>query len=99
MGALRIPSDSQPLFFSLKMYLFLAVLGLGCYAQAFSGCASRGYSLVAMCGLLIAVVSLVAAGSGGFSSYCSWAPEHGLNTCGVMGLAAPWLVGSPLTRD
>ena len=57
-------------FFFLKMCLFLAVLGLGCCTRA-SLVASRGYCLVAMCGLLVVVVSLVATGSGGFSSYGS----------------------------
>ena len=40
-------------------YLFLAVLVLHCYAQAFSGYLSGGYSLVVVPGLLIAVASLV----------------------------------------
>ena len=41
------------------MYLFLATLGLRCYAQTFSSCVSGGYTLAAVCGLLIAVASLV----------------------------------------
>ena len=46
--------------FSLLIYLFLATLGLRCYAQTFSSCVSGGYTLAAVCGLLIAVASLVA---------------------------------------
>ena len=42
------------------MYLFLAVLGLHCWAGFSLVAASGGYSLVAVFRLLIAVVSLVA---------------------------------------
>ena len=42
------------------IYLFLAALGLCCYAQAFSSCGERGLLFVAVRGLLIAVASLVA---------------------------------------
>ena len=41
------------------IYLFLAVLGLCCYTQAFSSC-SEQLPFVAVHGLLIAVASLVA---------------------------------------
>ena len=41
------------------IYLFLAALGLRCCAWAFSGCGERGLLFVAVCGLLIAVASLV----------------------------------------
>ena len=49
--------------------LFLAVLGLRCCMQAFSSCGERGggYSLVAVCGLFIAVASSVA--EHGFSAH------------------------------
>ena len=40
--------------------LFLAVLGLHCCTWAFSSCGERGPLFVAVCGLLIAVASLVA---------------------------------------
>ena len=40
--------------------LFLAALGLCCCARAFSSCSEQGLLLVAACGLLIAVASLVA---------------------------------------
>ena len=46
--------------FIILFYLFLAVLGLCCCAQAFSSCGERGLLLVAVRGLLIAVASLVA---------------------------------------
>ena len=53
------------------IYLFLAVLGLCCCAQAFSSCGERGLLFVAVRGLLIAVASLAADhGRTGFSS-CS----------------------------
>ena len=38
----------------------MAALGLRCCAQAFSSCGEQGLLFVAMCGLLIAVASLVA---------------------------------------
>ena len=41
-------------------FSFLAALGLCCCEQAFSSCGERGLLLVAVCGLLTAVVSLVA---------------------------------------
>ena len=43
----------------IYMYIFLAVLDLHCYVQAFSSCSEQGL-LFAAHGLLIAVVSLVA---------------------------------------
>ena len=45
--------------FFFKFILFLAALGLCCYARAFSSCGERGLLFVALCGLLIAVASLV----------------------------------------
>ena len=47
------------LFIYLLIYLFLAALGLRCYARAFSSCGERELLFVAMRGLLIAVASLV----------------------------------------
>ena len=41
------------------MYLFLAALGLRCFARAFSSCSERGLLFVAVRGLLTAVASLV----------------------------------------
>ena len=61
-------------------YLFMAVLGLHCCAQAFSRCGERGLLFAVVHGLLIAVASLVA--------------EHGLcgmwtQKLGCEGLVAP----------
>ena len=47
-------------FLNLFIYLFLAALGLRCFAWAFSSCGERGLLFVAVRGLLIAVASLVA---------------------------------------
>ena len=44
----------------LFIYLFLAALGLRCCTRVFSGCGERGLLFVAVCGLLLAVASLVA---------------------------------------
>ena len=43
----------------LKIYLFLASLGLRCHVRAFSSCGEQGLLFVAVCGLLIAAASLV----------------------------------------
>ena len=50
--------DVKPSF--LKIYLFLAALGLCCCAQAFSNYRELGPLFVGVHGLLIAVASLVA---------------------------------------
>ena len=42
------------------LFYFLAALGLCCCARAFSSCSERGLLFVVVCGLLIAVASLVA---------------------------------------
>ena len=47
------------LFFLIFIYLFLAVLGLCCCAQAFSSCGEWGLLFIAVRGPLIAVASLV----------------------------------------
>ena len=44
----------------IYLFLFLAVLGLRCYAQAFSSWDEQGLLFVVVRGLLIAVASLVA---------------------------------------
>ena len=44
----------------IHLFLFLAVLGLCCYALAFSSCSERGLLFVAVRGLLIFVASLIA---------------------------------------
>ena len=42
------------------IYLFLLALSLRCFARASSSCGELGLLFVAVCGLLIAVASLVA---------------------------------------
>lgn len=76
------------------MYLFVVLRALCCRAWAFSSWVSGGYSLAAMCRLLILVVSLVAehglkgtqtsvAATRRLSSYGSWTLEPRLSSCGV----------------
>ena len=54
-------AGSQPShFLSIILFIyFLAVLGLCCYVGFSLAAVRRGYSLAAVCGLLIAVASLV----------------------------------------
>ena len=47
------------LIINLFIYLCLTALGLHCCARAFSSCGERGLLFFAVCGLLIAVASLV----------------------------------------
>ena len=47
-------------FLFFKLYLFLATLGLRCWAQAFSSCGEWGLLFIVVHGLLITVASLVA---------------------------------------
>ena len=42
------------------LFIYLAALGLRCCARFFSSCGERVLLFVAVCGLLIAVASLVA---------------------------------------
>ena len=78
----------------LSSILVLAALALHGCAGFFLVAASRGYSLVVVCRLLIAVASLVAehrlqsarasvVAAFGFSSCSSWAVEHRLSSCGT----------------
>ena len=73
----------------IYLFLFLAVESL-LLLELFLVVASRGYSLVVVHGLLIAVASLVvehgALGQEGFSSCGSQALEHRLNSCGTWAL-------------
>ena len=46
--------------FVVSLNLFLAALGLRCCRRAFSSCGQWGLLFVVVCGLLIAVASLVA---------------------------------------
>ena len=45
--------------FSLFLFIFLAALGLCCCVPASSSCGERGLLFIAVCGLLIAVASLL----------------------------------------
>ena len=58
------PGKPMVIFYKLFLkiyliYLFFAVLGLRCCAWALCSCSERGLLFVAVCGLLIAVASLV----------------------------------------
>ena len=56
----------------------MAALGLRCCTQAFSSCSELGLLFVAVCGLLIAVVSLAVehrSRCAGFSSCGAWAQQ------------------------
>ena len=53
-----LPISYTNIYFFLFSF-FLAVLGLCCCAQAFSSCGEQGLLFVVVCGLLIAVASLV----------------------------------------
>ena len=47
-------------FIQLFIYLFLTVLGLHCCMRAFSSCGEQELLFIPLCGLIIAVASLVA---------------------------------------
>ena len=63
----------------LLIYLFLAALGLHCWARLSLVAVSWGYSLVAVCRLLVAVVSLVAEHRLWGTDFNSC--DHGLGRC------------------
>ena len=58
----KVVKQTNALFFNINLfiYLFLAVLGLGCCVRASSSCGEQGLPFFAVCGLLIEVASLVA---------------------------------------
>ena len=69
----------------IYLFLFLAVLGLCCCAQALFSCSKWRLLLAAACGLLI-VVAFVAEHrlqARGLSSCGLWTPECRLNSCGA----------------
>ena len=51
--------QARPQKLNIFIYLFLALLGLHCFAWAFSSCGEPGLFFVVVCGLLIVVASLV----------------------------------------
>ena len=82
------------------MFIFIYLFIFGCAESSFAVrrlslvAASRGYSLVVVCGLLIVVASVVAeqrlysaqasvVAACGLSSCSSWALEHRLSNCGA----------------
>ena len=70
---------------NLCIYLFLAVLGPRCCAQAFSSCGERashccGFSC---CGAWALGAQASVVVSCRLSSCGSWAPEHRLSSCGA----------------
>ena len=67
------------------LFLFLAALGLRCYAQAFSSYDGRGLLFVAMRRLLIAVASLC-CGAQARGSQASVVMALGLHNCGLWAL-------------
>ena len=74
------------IYINLFIYLFLAELGLCCRARAFSSCGKRGLLFIEVCGLLTAVVSLVAEHglqARGLSSCGLRALERRLSSCGA----------------
>ena len=75
---------SKSFFKNKFIYLFLAVLGLRCCAQAFSSCGERGLLFLVLWGLLIAVASLVVEHR--LSSCGSWALERRFSSCGLWAL-------------
>ena len=73
-----------------KIILFLCFIfrcaGPALLHGLFSSCGKGGYSLVLVCGLLIAVASAIAApalGHAGFSSYDMWVQELWLTGSGA----------------
>ena len=67
-------------------FFFLAVLGLPCCVQAFSSCGERGLLLVAVCGPLIAVASLVAEHRQALGVHTSLVVARRLRSCGTWAL-------------
>ena len=58
-------------FLNVFIYLFLAALGLRCFARAFAGCSEQGLLLAVVCRLATAVASFVeeqVSGREGFRS-------------------------------
>ena len=82
-------------FFKNKfIQLSLAALGLRCCARAFSSCSEQGLLLVAVCGLLIVMASLVVEHR---LQVRRWALEHGLSSCGAQAqlLCSMWDLPRP----
>ena len=81
-------SEGGTSFYLFNFYsfiYFLAALGLCCCTRAFSSCGEQGLLFIAVCGLLIAVSSLVAE-HGLQGTRASVVVAHGLSSCGLRGL-------------
>ena len=57
----NLPSSYLFIYLFLKIYSFLAALGLLCCLRAFPNCGEQRLLFLEVCRLLIAIVSLVAA--------------------------------------
>ena len=93
-------------FFNNFLYLFMAVLGLHCCLGFSLVAASRGYSLVAVCGVLLQWLLLMSSGfrvHGFQQPQCVGSVAVGSGAIGSIvaahGLVAPWHVGSSQIRD
>ena len=64
----------------MDSFFFSIVLGLHCFEGFSAVAASRGYSLVALCGFLIVVVSLVVE-HGLLGMWASVAVADGVSSC------------------
>ena len=75
--------------FCLFVYLFLAALGLCCFARAFFNCGERG--LLSSCGRMashfggFSRCGTQALAACGLRSFNVWALEHRLSSCGMGG--------------
>ena len=70
---------------NLLIYLFLAALGLRCYAWASSSCGERGLLFIAVHGLLIAVAGLC-CGARALGVWALVVAARGLSSCGSQAL-------------
>ena len=86
----NLPFSSLLPFFKKIIYLFLVTVGLHCCLGFSRVVESWGYSLVSVCGLLVAVACLVVEHR---------PEEHRLQELWHMGLVALQRVGSSQTRD
>ena len=62
-------------FFFYLNFLFLAVLGLHCFARAFSSCGEQGLVFVVVLGLLTALLLLLESTGSRRTSFSSCSPR------------------------
>ena len=91
--------ESLSLYLLALRRLYLCVCVCVSVCGLFSSCGERGLLLIAACGLLIALASLVEHGlwDAGLNRFGSRVLAHRL--LWHTGLAAPWHVGSSRARD